>query len=87
MAAGINWIYACLFVLMKFDSIGVQGLFFLQFMSITGSFTAVSILYKFIPASIDLICMNLIGVRIVITFMLFNLVGSKDPAFQSIDKK
>ena len=86
-AAAMHWVFALVFVCMKYDSIGEQGLFFVQFMSITGSMTVITVMYKFIPVSMDFSCMFLIGVRIVITFVLFNLVDSDNPAFQAIDRK
>ena len=86
-AAATHWVIALAFVLMNFNSIGEQGLFFLQFMSSTGSITVITVMYKFIPVSMDFSCMFMIGVRIVITFILFNLVGSDSPAFQAIDRK
>jgi len=85
--AGMHWIYAVIFVLMRFGSMEAQGLFFLQFMSITVSLTIVTVMSKLIPASMDFTCMFLIGVRIVITIMLFNLVDSDSLTFKSIDRK
>ena len=85
--AVIHWIYALIFVFMRFGTMEKQGLFFLQFMSITVSCTIVPVMFKFIPASMDFTCMFIIGVRIVITFMLFNLVDSDSLAFKSIDRK
>ena len=86
-AAAMFWVYALAFVLMNFYSIGEQGLFFLQFMSITGSVTVVTVMHKFIPILTDFSCMFLVGVRIAITFMLFNLVDSDSPTFQTLDRK